>query len=245
MLPGWHSTQIAGHPADYFEPLESPARFALIYLHGAGQETLADKPVYTQWLRDLGFPCVCPRGDQAWWADRICSTFDPQITAERFIVDHVRRWVMETWSVGPRGVGLFGISMGGQGALRIAFRHASQFPVVAGVSPAIEYHCRYGQGSPIDDMYSSKEQCRQDTAIMHIPPTDSPPHIFFCCDPDDLEWHRGNDRLHEKLMALGVSHECDLTTQAGAHSWDYYDHVAARVFQFLRSGLEHESRRLL
>lgn len=245
MLPGWNTATIAGHPVDYFEPPGSAARFALIYLHGAGEETLADQPVYTDWLRALELNCVCPYGDQAWWSHRNCPTFDPQMTAEKLVVEHVWPWAADRWRIGSRGVGLFGISMGGQGALRIAFRHAARFPVVAGISPAIEYHGRYGQGSPIDDMYSSKEQCRQDTAIMHIPPTDSPPHIFFCCDPDDEEWHRGNDRLHEKLTALGVAHECDLVTKAGGHSWDYYNRVAERVVKFLRAGLEHESRRLL
>ena len=94
-------------------------------------------------------------------------------------------------------------------------------------------------------MYTSKEQARQDTALMHIHPSEQPRHIYFCCDPDDAEWHRGNDRLHEKLMALGVAHECDLETRAGGHTWQYYDHVAERVLRFLAAGLEQESRRLL
>jgi S-formylglutathione hydrolase FrmB len=79
---------------------------------------------------------------------------------------------------------------------------------------------------------------------MHIDPARQPRHIFFCCDPDD-NWLRGNDRLHEKLSALGVAHEYDLTTRAGGHTWDYYNAVAGRVLGFLANGLEQESRRLL
>jgi S-formylglutathione hydrolase len=94
-------------------------------------------------------------------------------------------------------------------------------------------------------MYNSKEQCRQDTALMHVPPFNPPPHIFFCIDPDDRQWYRGNDRLHEKLSALGVPHEIDLTTRAGGHSWDYFNHMAERTIRFVHAGLEHESRRLL
>jgi S-formylglutathione hydrolase len=140
---------------------------------------------------------------------------------------------------------LAGISMGGQGALRWAFKYPELFPVVAGISSAIDYHELYGQGTSIDEMYDSMEQCRQDSAILHVHPSKYPAHIFFCIDPDDTDWYRGNDRLHEKLSALGILHEIDLTTRAGGHSWDYFNHMAERILNFVRAGLEQESRRLL
>ena len=65
---------------------------------------------------------------------------------------------------------------------------------------------------------------------MHVHPGRFPPHLFFCSDPDD-PWHRGADRLHEKLAALGVEHECDLETRAGGHSWQYFNHLAERAVQ--------------
>ncbi|MBV9123890.1 MAG: esterase, partial [Planctomycetes bacterium] len=101
------------------------------------------------------------------------------------------------------------------------------------------------QGTPLDEMYDSKEQCRQDTALLHVSPLHYPPHIFFAIDPEDARWFRGNDRLHEKLTALGIPHEYDFTTRAGGHSWDYFNHLAERVEKFLHDGLEQESRRLL
>jgi S-formylglutathione hydrolase len=149
------------------------------------------------------------------------------------------------WNLKPPGVGVFGISMGGQGALRLAFRHPQVFPVTAGISSAIDFHELYGQGTPLDDMYESKEHARQDTALLHVPPFQPPPHIYFCIDPEDDFWYRGNDRLHEKLSALGVPHTADLTTSAGGHSWEYFDKMAEPALRFVVSGLEHESRRLL
>jgi S-formylglutathione hydrolase len=135
--------------------------------------------------------------------------------------------------------------MGGQGALRLAFKHPHLFPVAAGIASALDYHERYGEGLALDAMYDSKEQCRQDTALMHVPPSNYPPHLFFCIDPDDRAWLRGNDRLHEKLSALGIPHTCDLTTRAGGHSWDYFNAMADRAVRFAVRGLEQESRRLL
>jgi S-formylglutathione hydrolase len=94
-------------------------------------------------------------------------------------------------------------------------------------------------------MYNSKEQCRQDTATLHVRQSGFPPHIFFCVDPGDVDWYRGNDRLHEKLNAIGVTHTCDLTTRAGGHSWEYYNAMAEQAVRFVHAGLEYESRRLL
>jgi S-formylglutathione hydrolase len=239
----WTTIELDGKPAEVFDA--DRTRFGLIYLHGAGRESLSDQPAYTKLFDELGLSCVRPAGGSAWWSDRLCPEYDRHRSAAAYVMEAVLPFVRTRWSLGSRSVGLFGISMGGQGALRLAFQHPEEFRVVAGISSAIDYHEHYGQGTPLDEMYASREHCRQDTALMHIDPAVQPPHIYFCCDPDDVDWHRGNDRLHEKLAALGVAHTCDLTTQAGGHTWEYYNSVADRVIRFLAAGLEQESRRLL
>lgn len=242
----WSAMDVGGKPADVYEPAGGARpRFGVLFLHGGRQVTLRDNPVYTRLLDELRLACVCPHGGRSWWADRVCAEFDPQISAERHLLDRVLMFFAERWGLRPRGIALLGVSMGGQGTLRLAFKHPHLFPVVAAIAPALEYHELYGQGSPLDAMYDSKEQCRQDTAILHLHPTHYPPHIFFCVDPDDTLWFRGSDRLHEKMTALGVPHEADLTTRAGGHSWQYFDHMAERAVRFLARGLEEESRRLL
>jgi S-formylglutathione hydrolase len=242
----WSQVEIADKPADVYDPPgPNRPRFALLYLHGYGLETLRGQAPYVSLLDELNLACVCPHGWHSWWADRICPEFDSRLTVERHLLDNVRPYFRERWGLDGRGVGLFGVSMGGQGALRLAFKYPDLFPVVAAVSAAVEYHEAYGRGSVLDEMYDSKEQCRQDTAPMHLQPGRFPPHVLFCIDPDDINWFRGNDRLDEKLSALGVPHEVDFTTRAGGHSWGYFNHMADRVVRFLQRGLEHEGRRLL
>jgi pimeloyl-ACP methyl ester carboxylesterase len=240
----WSQVEIAGKTVEVFDPSGAPPRFGVLHLHGVGLTTLRDKPAFTRLFDELRVACVCPHGQRSWWSDRVCAEFDPILTAEKHLLDNVLPYFRERWGFGEREVGLQGISMGGQGALRLGFKHPQRFPVVAGIASAIDYHDLYGQGSPLDEMYDSKEQCRQDTAPLHLHPVHNPAHIFFCVDPEDL-WVRGNDRLHEKMTALGVPHEIDFTTRAGGHSWDYFNHVAERVVRFVVAGLEHESRRLL
>jgi S-formylglutathione hydrolase len=246
MNGAWTSVEIAGKQVDVYEPPGQTApRFGILYLHGAGLETLRDNAVYARLLDELNLGCVCPHGGRCWWADRICADFNAGVTPEKHVLEQVVPLFQARWRLGPRAIGIFGISMGGQGALRLAFKNPHVFPVVAALAAALDHHQLYGQGTPLDDMYDSKEQCRQDTALMHIHPSQYPAHIFFAIDPADEAWLRGNDRLHEKLNALGVPHEIDFTTRAGGHSWTYFDHMAERALRFIANGLEQESRRLL
>jgi pimeloyl-ACP methyl ester carboxylesterase len=241
MIEGWTRTQIAGKPADVFDPA-GPPRFAVLYLHPVGLESLADNATYTAELAKHRLACCAPFGARSWWSDRVCPEFDPTLTAERHLLDHVVPWMRDRWS---RPIGVVGISMGGQGAVRLGFKHPERFPVVASVAGAFDYHELYGQGTPIDDMYRSREACRQDTAILHVHPTRFPPHMWFACDPGDADWFRGNDRLHEKLAAVGLPHTADLTTAAGGHSWAYFDAMAGPLFDFVVASLEKQNRRLM
>ena len=239
-------TEIAGQTAQVFQPSESGRpRFGIIHLHEHGMPPLFDRLAITSLFTELGFAGVSLDGQQSWWADRVCTAFDPLISAENYILQHVLPSFRERWNLTPRGIGITGFGDGGQGALRLAFKHPTLFPVVSGISSAIDYYDLYGQGLPLDDMYNSKEQCRQDSVLMHIHPSHYPPHIFFCIDPEDAQWYRGNDRLVEKLNALGIQHEADLTTEAGGHTMAYFEHVAERALRFMLKGLEYESRRLL
>jgi len=244
MIGGWTREQIGGHPADVFRPPGRP-RFGVLFLHPVGLETLAGDAAYSALFATNGLACVCPLAGASWWADKISPVFDPAVTPERHLLANVVPYFASEWGLRPPAIALLGISMGGQGALRLAFKHPATFPVVAGVASAVDYHDWYGRGTPLDDLYDSKEQARQDTATLHVHPSHHPAHLFFCVDPLDREWWRGNDRLHEKLAALGVEHQCDLATRAGGHSWAYFDAMAGRAITHLASGLEQQARRLL
>ena len=242
----WTDLTIAGKRADVYEPPGTPKpRFGILFLHNTANETLRGRDAFTKLLDELKLACVCPLAPDTWWTDRVWPPFDPRLTAERFVRDHVMPLFQERWGIGPRSVGLLGISMGGQGALRLALKHPRLFPAAAGIAPALDYHELYNAGTSLDELYDSKEQCRQDTALMHIHPHEHPPHLFFCVDPEDAEWYRGNDRLHEKFNALGVVHTLDLTTTGGGHTWAYFDRMAEPALRFLFEGLQKESRRLV
>lgn len=244
MPEGWSHIEIAGKPVDVFEP-GKPARFAILYLHSLGEENISEKPPYVAAFRAAGLPVVAPRGRRSWWADRVCNEFDPELTAEKHLLQNVVPWMEAKWNLGPRMIAVVGISMGGQGAVRLGFKYPERFPVVAGVASAFDYQDWYGQGLPMDEMYKNKEAVRQDTTVLCVGGPPWPRHVWFACDPDDGYCIRGNDRLHEKLSAYGIPHTIDFDTTAGGHCWEYFGPMAAPMMQFAKEALAVESRRLM
>jgi S-formylglutathione hydrolase len=242
-LPGWKSEPIDGLNVEWFEPSLNP-RFTILFLHPFGGEMPSVNRSYTDAFRRAGIAVCAPFGGQSWWADRFCPDWSSSITAERFLLDRIVPAMLAKWNLGPGAIAVAGISMGGQGAVRLGFKYAAQFPIVASVAGAFDYHEWYGRGTTLDTIYRSREACRQDTAILHLHPAKYPTHIRLACDPAD-EWFRGNDRLHEKLNAIGIPHETDFVTTLGGHGWTFFDAMAAPTVEWCLKALEKESRRLI
>jgi pimeloyl-ACP methyl ester carboxylesterase len=248
-MPGrWFEDKVAGHLVDCFEPDQaSPHGFTVIYLHDAGQTRLVDNPVFTQLFNQHGLRVAAPQSGPSWWTDRICPAFDPDCSAERHVVERVLPSLAERWGVQPPQIALCGVSMGGQGALRISFKHPSRFPVVAAIAPAIDYQVLIDQGDEtLWTMYGGdRERARQDTATLHVHPLNWPRHTWFCCDPADAAWYESVERLQMKLSSLGIMHSCDLETSAGGHSWAYFNHMVGAALAFVVEALERERLRVV
>ncbi|REK17917.1 MAG: esterase [Planctomycetota bacterium] len=242
----WSEVEVAGHACEVYQPPRVGEHgYVVIYLHGVHLNRLNDKPAFIEQFDRHGLRVVCPRTARSWWTDKICPEFDPQITAERYVVEHTLGWIREQYSVEPPRIALLGTSMGGQGALRMAFKHPNTFPVVAAISPAIDYHLRMEEGDEtLPAMYPDKEAARQDTATLHVHPLNWPRNTFFACDPIDYRWHESAERLRMKLAALGVPHECDLETSGGGHGFEYYSRMAEAAVGFMVERLESERLRV-
>ncbi len=246
-MGNWSVVNVSGHDADVYEPAQPhPHGYTIVYLHGVHLNRLTDKPAFEREFERHGLRVVCPRTARSWWSDRICTEFDDNVTAERYVVANIADWIRDTWNVAPPRIALLGTSMGGQGALRIAFKHPQQFPIVAAISPAIDFQHRMSEGDEtLGLMYADKEDARQDTATLHVHPLNWPRHTWFACDPIDERWHESADRLRMKLAALGIPHACDLETSGGGHGFEYYSRMAETAVTFLAERLESERLRVV
>ena len=239
----WESVAIAGRSADVFAPADRP-RFVLVFLPDLDGVSVKDNSAWTALLAANRMACICPDGADGWYSDRLCPTFDPTRSAEAYLLENVLAWARTRFDLRQNAVALAGVGAGGQGALRISFKYPDRFRTVASLGGSIDHYELYGRGTCLDAMYPSREHCRQDGVMLHVQPFHWPPYVWFACDPDS-PWLRGNDRLHEKLMALGVPHTFDFTTPACGHSWTYYDRLAPTLIRFAIEGLEKELRRLV
>jgi S-formylglutathione hydrolase FrmB len=248
MLPEWGHEVVAGHDVEVFEPFSASEHgYVVIYLHGVHLRTLSENAIFTEEFARHGLRVAVPLTGRSWWADRICPEFDAHITAERYVLDSVLPFIRDRWQAQPPRVALLGTSMGGQGALRFSFKYPDRFPIVAALAPAIDYQLRYyeEEAGTLAAMYDSPEAVRQDTATLHVHPLNWPRNVWFACDPQDRRWHESADRLRSKLVALGIPHDCDLATEAGGHTWDYYNHMAPKAVGYLVERLERERLRLV
>lgn len=242
MLPDWQRIEVAGREVDWFEG-PTDRKLGLIYLHPVGLESPADNAVFTELFAGKGFTVAAPRGGRCWWVDRQCEEFEAERTPEQFLVNDLQPWLCER--LGVRQVAVAGVSMGGQGALRLGLKYPRQFPIVASIAGAIDFQHWHGHGSPLDRMYASAEQCRLDSAVIHLDGCKFPPHIWFVCDPADSLCYQGNDRLHEKLNAYGIPHQTDLESSNGGHTWEYFNGMAEPMLDWLAKAIDSEARRLL
>lgn len=241
----WSQVEIMGKTADVYEPASpGPRSGAVLHLHGHALTTLRDNPAYSRELERHGLRAICPHGKRSWWGQRICTEFDPRVSPEGFLREHVVPFIAERWRIHPPSIALCGISMGGQGALRLSYRYPREFPIIAAISPAVDFQRLYGRGLPLDEMYRNAEAARQDTATLEVHPLNWPRHQLLVCDPADTEWYESVERLAGKLSSTGIPFDADLTTSHGGHSWEYFDFMAPKVMQFVAERLEKESLRV-
>lgn len=125
------------------------ASAVVLFLHGHGRIMLNDNTVFSHLFQQNGLAVVCPDGGRSWWLDVICEDFHPEMTTQNWLLDSVVPFIEEKFGVQPPRIPLLGISMGGQGALQLAFRQASNFPIVAAISPAVDFFQLYGSGIPL------------------------------------------------------------------------------------------------
>jgi pimeloyl-ACP methyl ester carboxylesterase len=230
----WQRIEIAGRPADLLELNPSiVASRVVIFLHDFDAHTLRASAAFTAELARRGLRAVCPIADRSWWTTVPCPDFDATQSPLDFVHGSVVAAIRDRWQVEPPAIGLLGIGMGGQGVLQLAYRWPRDFPTVAAIAPAVDFHNWYGYGLSLDAMFASKESARQETATLHLHPLNWPKRQFICCDPADEYWFEGSDRLAMKLSSMGIPYERDLTTTAGGHDWRYFEKMAPRALDFI------------
>lgn len=120
---------------------DEPLPLCLVLMGGGGsRQSLVDsQAMFDQWWSEGLLPpmvLATPSAGMSYYHDRS----DGSARWETFIVEDFLKQLRSTCNVDPRSAAtvITGISMGGYGALKIAFAHPDQFIAVAGVQPILE-----------------------------------------------------------------------------------------------------------
>jgi putative tributyrin esterase len=187
---------------------------------------------------------IAPDGDNSFFVNGPEGRYEDMVT--RDLVAHVDATYR---TVAKRaGRALFGVSMGGYGALRMALEHPDLFAAAATHSAMLleaiptqqegagrwqmtAFHRAFGD--PIDaGLWRASDPLR--LALSADPKT--APRLYFDCGSEDrYGLFAGNRDLHERLAARGVAHEFAL--HPGDHGYAYVATVIGRSLRFLGDAL--------
>jgi S-formylglutathione hydrolase len=156
----------------------------------------------------------------------------------------------------PARTAVAGISMGGMGALRIAFKHPERFAAVVGMEPGIEPALSFGEidledrfwrddalfeqiyGAPVDEAYWAENNPANLVLADPARLRDSGLAIALeCGDLDSFGLHRGTEFLHRILFDQGVPHDYHLVRGAD-HLGRSLGPRIARALDFLGVALD-------
>lgn len=227
----WRTVELAGHEVDVFEPDEARVDAVLLLLM-SGEQRAAESQVLAKVLRELKLIAVSPRDTNCWWLDRVETTFDEVLEPLTFLNDHVVPYVANQFGVSPPGVKLLGNEVGGQGVLQLAFRRPREFPSVAAINAAIDFHEIHGMGSTVDDLFPNREAARQQTATLRLHPAAWPRRMMLISDPKSY-WYDGSDRLAMKLRSMGIPIETEFAATTEGDGGKFFEEQVESAISFL------------
>jgi putative tributyrin esterase len=227
-------------------------RFPVLYfLHGLGgdQSFLASSGASTEiedaWAqKKLGeFVIITPQGENSFYI----NSRDGHILYEDFFIrEFVPQMEKRYRLIGGRsGRAIGGISMGGYGALRFAFKYPQMFASVAVHMPALLEQLPHGSasaglgvflgtafGTPLNERF-----WQENTPFVYARASKLPAlKIYFDCgDHDHYGFDAGTRQLDRLLTEHHVPHEAHI--YPGGHNWEF-------VAEHLGDSMQFQSRAL-
>jgi S-formylglutathione hydrolase FrmB len=169
---------------------------------------------------------VCPDGQDSWYFD---SPIDPKMQFETYVSKELVEYIDSHYrTLANRYMrAITGLSMGGHGALFLAFRHPDVFWSCGSMSGNMDitkfpdkWHIKDRLGE-----YADNEQRWRDHAVCNLVDqvkacTLQPAQNIIIDDGLNDIFIKNNIAMHEQLVEKGIDH--DFTVRPGRHSWDYW-----------------------
>ena len=199
-------------------------RYPVLYLlHGA-------TGCYSDWSKKTNLEAlatkhsmiiVCPDGQDSWYFD---SPIDPKMQFETYVSKELVNYIDTHYRTLARADkrAITGLSMGGHGALWLAWRHPDVFKHCGSMSGGVDI-TKFPDSWNIDKRlgkYETHKQCWAQHAVINLVPTLKPGQNIIIDDGYDDFFYQVNLDLHKALLAKKIPH--DFIIRPGKHSWNYW-----------------------
>ena len=236
--PSYDAQKTRRYPVLYF--LHGLGENEQILLNSGGWDLIQD--LWDQ--KRIGeFLIATPAADRSFYI----NSRDGRVRYEDFFVKEFLPFIESHYRIrdGRAQRGVTGVSMGGYGALRFAFRYPQLFGSVSAHSAALIANLPHIQmpgtqenalslalggafGNPFDPAFWKHNS--PFTIVADSPRTVSM-HIYFDCGTeDDYGFNRGAEAFHELLVSRGIPHEFHL--YPGSHNEAYFAQHLPASFEF-------------
>lgn len=201
--------------------------FKVVYLlHGAGGDYkawLKVAPKLKEYADQYNIIIVCPDGDvKSWYLD---SPIDPTFKYETYVSKELIAEVDAKYNTikNANARAITGYSMGGHGALYLAFKHYDVWAVAASMSGGVDirpYALKWGITDRLGSFAEYPENWEKNSVInlVHLI-SDKKLTFQIDCGTEDF-FYPDNKRLHEKLLERKIPHE--YVERPGKHNPDYW-----------------------
>ncbi|WP_372743974.1 alpha/beta hydrolase [Lutibacter sp.] len=203
------------------------AAFSVVYLlHGAGGDHKAwigKAPSIKEYADKYNVIIVCPDGEKtSWYFD---SPIDETMQYETYITKELVSEIDKSYKTLPtnKNRAISGYSIGGHGALYLAFKHPDIWGATASMSGGVDirpFPLSWDISKRLG-VYAENPQVWESNTVINLVYLLNGKNlkILFDCGVDDF-FYDANVRLHKKLLERNIPH--DYTERPGGHTNIYW-----------------------
>jgi S-formylglutathione hydrolase FrmB len=183
-----------------------------------------------------GMMIVCPDGGiSSWYWD---SPVDLKSQYETYVSEELVKWIDHKYRTiqNRKGRAITGLSMGGQGALYLAFRHQDVFGAAGSMSGGVDirpFPNSWDMAKRLGSYSEHPERWEKNTVInlLYLLKPGSLSLIFDCGSEDFF--FKVNENLHQQLLMRNIPH--DFISRPGIHNWSYWKNAIGYQLLFINN----------
>jgi S-formylglutathione hydrolase FrmB len=210
-------------PADYTAGKRFPVIYLLHGFSGNYSDWIKKAPAIAELADTYQVIIVCPDGNFAgWYFD---SPMNSEWKYETYVAGELVNYIDKHYATlaDKKHRAITGLSMGGHGALFLAFKHQDIFGAAGSMSGGVDirqFPDRFGIEQVLGKYSEHPERWEQSSVVnmLYLLKPNSLA-ITFDCGYDDM-MYASNQELHQNLLERKIPH--DYTIRPGGHSWEYW-----------------------